>query len=546
MNLARGHPFSLPVPRRRVPLAPSLLCVLLGMTACARPFPRDPEVMGLVEAITRAEQRFEWTNDTVVAPAAVADLIRRGSATVPTLLDVLPTITDSWTRSMLLEALGRIGDPRACEPLERMLARPTREIPDGVLPALVRLAQPRSIPALRALLARPDRGGFRKTDLLGALLRVGDESVLEPLIDRGMEVAEDTLDALETVDALVQFAPLRHALGMQEAPDFVEEIGLFLRAAKEWALEQRGQPSPWKASPDFTFQEPFAAEKQQAFERVMEAAGMSHTTVRCLPVDVTVADTTSHDPVAVLFGWGHAHNLYLDVWQPRGATVRLHRFSMRRGTQRSDFAEDAAEHGHESAEVPILTLQRALAGVRAACATRLVAWWQGSSPSHWMNTNDFAVMLLGANTSEATSAFCGYRSSTSLIAYPTLAAARDWHLRVADDCNLRPAVATNDDRRLFADFWQRSRERCSEANWWFVRERMIAMAGAFGDASLVPSLLDYVQPHFADGKHSEQRTAAHACTALAALTGIDLRFDDGGEPRPVADVAKAYRDRCAK
>lgn len=513
------------------------------MAACTRSSPHDPEVVRLVEAITQGEKCIEWSDDAIVAPAPLADLIRLGPAAVPTLLDMLQTPADGWTRAMLFEAIGHIGDPRAREPLERLLARPTREIPDGALPALVRLGQPQSIPALRALLARPDRGGFGHAELLGALLSVGDDSVVEPLIDLALRVADERFDA---VHALAHHASLRQALGMQEAPEFVLEDDLFLRAAKEWSLEQRGEPSPWKPHPGFNFQEPFAAEKQQAFELVAGTRRVGEGGLRCLPVDVACADTAPSEPLAVLFGWGHAQSLYLDVWQPHGATVRLHRFSTALAARHSEFDGDDMQPGHKVAEVPIHALQRMLAGAQAALSTRVVSWWWGPDGSGWMSSSNFAVALVGTNLCEATPGFCGYESSTGLPAYATLAAARDWHRRVAGDCDLRPAIDTDDDRRLFADFWQRSRERWNDEAWWFVRERMVAMAGAFGDASLVPGLLDYLQPRFAEGPHSMSRTAAHACSSLASLTGTDLRFDATGSPRPVPAVARDYLDLLDK
>lgn len=510
------------------------------MAACSKAFPRDPAVVHLVEVIAAGEQSISWdANDVVVTPAALAELIRLGPAATPTLLDMLPTTTDSWTREMLFEALGHIRDPRAREPLERLLARPTREIPSGALPALVQLGQPQSIPALRALLARPDRGGFRQAELLAALLGVGDDSVLEPLIDRGLQ-APDSLESFEAVEALEHHPPLRQALGMQEEPAMVTDDELFLRAAKEYLLEQRGEPSPWKAPRDFAFQEPFAAEKQQAFDLVAGTRNQLQDGVRFLPVDVALADTAPSQPFAVLFGWGHAQNLVLDVWQPRGGTVRLCRFATVQAAKLSTFECDDMHTEFDVAEVPMQKMQRLLAGTQAALSTRIARWWSGPFGPYWSSSNNFCVALMDASTPDQTPAFCGYESGTDQLRYATLAGARDWHLRMAHEATRRPTTAAEHDRLLFAELWLRSRERWNDEAWWWVRERMVTMAGAFGDASLIPRLREYLQPRFAEGEYSLSRTAAHACTSLAALTGTDLRFDTSGAARPVDAVARDY------
>ncbi|MBM4061096.1 MAG: hypothetical protein FJ265_08375 [Planctomycetes bacterium] len=144
--------------------------------------------------------------------------------------------------------------------------------------------------------------------------------------------------------------------------------------------------------------------------------------------------------------------------------------------------------------------------------------------------------------------FFGREALGDLPRYAGLIAARAWHLVVASEIAPRPAVLDADERQLLSELWQRCRDQWDrdDRQPWFVRELMVALAAAFGNESLVPSLLDFVQPRYAEGKSSMARTAAHACTALAAITGVDLRFDDRGAPRPLADVAKDYRERLTR
>lgn len=532
----------MPTPRRLLAAAP--LCALLFATSCTRSAPRDPEVVRLVEAVAHDEERIESIGDDG-APEELVELIGRGPAAVPTLLDMLATATDDGTLRVVLEVLVRIGDPRAREPIERLLARPTGAIPDGALEAIERLGQRQSAPALRALLARPDRGGHGRARLLGALLRLGDESALEPLIDHAIADAGERFDA---VDALVHHAPLCEALGLQPPGSIVPSVGddlLFLHAAKEWVLERRGEPSPWKARADFEFREPFASEKQRAFGMVSEVSDVARGGVRFLPVDVEAPAAAQREPVAVLYGWGHAHSLHFDVWQPRGDGVRLHRFSIQAGAEHSGFPENSMRASYAAGEVPAAVLQRVLAGVHAALATRVLEWWNGPNQGVWSSTSDFAVAFVGV-VPEQTPGFCGYESQRALLGYATLAAARDWHQHLASDVPLHSATPAAEERALFADLWRRCRDRWNDEGWGFVRERLVAMAGPFGDASLVPMLLEHVAPDLVEVPHSPYRTAAHACTSLAAITGQDLRFDDTGAPRAVADVARDYRERFAR
>lgn len=534
-----GFPI-VPMPRYRTVLATAaVLLAAFAPTACARPFPRDPIVVQLVEALATGERGLAYTGETITAPPALVELIALGKAAVPTLLDLLPTRTEEWILSGLLEALGRSGDARACAPIEDLLQSPSRDVAQSALDAVERLAQTTSIPVLRSLLARPDRGGFGRARLLGALLRVDDETALEPLIELGLAMENERWTA---VQALLHHKALRTGLGMREMPHspFVADEEQFLRAAQEWAVERRGARSPWREAADFVFSAPFADEKQQGFELARKAAD-SAATVRCVPVDVVLAVEVPSAPLAVLSCWGHGHGLTLDVWEPRAQTARLHRFSVRYGDPRTTFAEDVLKPHYERAEVPMLALQRVTAGMRAALASRIIPWWH-SDPASSFSSSNFGIVLLGTASPDAMPAFCGYANSGDAPRYAPLEAARDWHLRAARDAACTVATPDEATRALFADHWLRSLPRWDhDEHWWFVRERAVALAGAFGTAALVPHLRPYLDPRYAAAGSSLGRTAARACTALATLTGVDRRFDANGSPRPTADAAQEYR-----
>ncbi|MBM4060673.1 MAG: hypothetical protein FJ265_06210, partial [Planctomycetes bacterium] len=372
-------PFAVPMRRACILLvAAAVLFAALALAGCSRRVVRDPEVVRLVEAIATEEESFEFEDDYIRAPIALGDLIKRGAGAVPTLLDMLPETNDEWTAMMMLEAIGRIGDPRAREPVERLLTSPARGIAEKALAALVRLGPQQSIPAMRALLERPDCGGFRRAHLLCTLLLAGGDSAIEPTIDLGLANENERSDAIE---ALLQHEPLRTVLGLKQAGWIGLEEEPLLRAAKEWVLERRGQPSPWKPAADFAFAEPFAAEKQQAFDLVRQKGWLAEGGVRILPVDVAVPDTVPREPVAVLFSGGHAHSIAFDVWQPHGDFVRFHRFHADFRWVQSAFPETEMQESYAVADAPIAAVQRAVAGMRAALATRVLPWWNGPDSS---------------------------------------------------------------------------------------------------------------------------------------------------------------------
>jgi hypothetical protein len=181
--------------------------------------------------------------------------------------------------------------------------------------------------------------------------------------------------------------------------------------------------------------------------------------------------------------------------------------------------------------------------MRAALATQIVPWWSGPSFYSSSTTNNYGIVLLGVTTPEAIPSFCGYEGSRNVLKYATLAAARDWHLRAALEAGCTRAIPDEATRELFTEHWLSSHSCWHQSfSWSFVRERAVAMAGTFGTPALVPHLRAYLEPSKAEDK-STVRTRAHACTALAALTGADRRFDFKGAPRGIDEVAKEYREQ---
>ena len=100
-------------------------------------------------------------------------------------------------------------------------------------------------------------------------------------------------------------------------------------------------------------------------------------------------------------------------------------------------------------------------------------------------------------------------------------------------------------RRRFAACFRRYQEMLG-GETKLVRERMVAMAGPLGDATMVPLLGRYLEAPFPLGEAGQRRTAAHAVNALARITGVELRFAADGAARSVDAAADLYRQHLGR
>ncbi|MBK8097746.1 MAG: HEAT repeat domain-containing protein [Planctomycetes bacterium] len=476
----------------------------------------------------------------------VTELLSLGKAAVPDLLATAASTDDAPVRAGIVQILGRLGDTAALPFVENLLADPAPEVRSAALHALIRFGQPSSKPPIRALLDSPRPGGPLRAELLGALLALGDHANLGELIALGLN---DTTQREEAIAALLRHPPLRTRLGVGD--DLSEMLAadreLLLRAAKEWHLEQvLHQPSPWRPPTDFAFSGPHAKAKSRAFALLSQQcrAGDGEASVlRVLPVD-RADEVAAADPVFVLHGHGHDLYLALDIWEARGKGARAHRFLL---IEERDQATPNKTNraGYAVADFPAATFAELRAGIHAILDATILPWWPGPGRVSMHSSDNFAIVVQAAGP---TRAWCGYRGSAERSSFNPLRAARDWHHSqfgdVRADIDRQPDQAA---RQLFSRVWRQARAAwVGSDDWWWVRERAVAMAGAFGTAELVADVLAFAAPDYAERTGSRQRTAAAACHALERLTGIDLRLDDRGNPRPIAEIARSYRDRLSR
>jgi hypothetical protein len=83
---------------------------------------------------------------------------------------------------------------------------------------------------------------------------------------------------------------------------------------------------------------------------------------------------------------------------------------------------------------------------------------------------------------------------------------------------------------------------------WWVKERVLSLAGIFGSEQEIPLLLEEFKPK-AIAKNpdaSTQRLKYVAASAIARISKKDFRFNDKGQPIPIEETGKMYLKEFSK
>jgi hypothetical protein len=486
-----------------------------------------------------------------------------GKAAVPDILEALracegpgadPRSAD-WTGTVLLMVLDAMREPSLREALEGMLASPVPAIRKGALDALARLGSKESAPALRRLLEAPDSWVRRRdSDLLcgwGAFAACGEPLAIGEILALAKRGGEG--NASKAADVLSENPALRAALGFQGESSAIGyesfDRELFLKAAEEWyAVQVLGAPSPHRAPENPAFSEPYGEAKRSAWKALAESCADprgSLGAVRCRPRDPEVKAADLSVPLWWVTGSGHGHTLDAVAFRPGVCSVRAVKFSYGSSRKPSAFPEDSHEAALRSAEIPLEAFGSLLAGLRTILEARAEEWWSGPGTHSGFSTGDFLVFVRSPERDLPWAAqFCDYPNTREKPLWLRLSVAWRW-FRDFEKASLpwAPAAPDAGSRREFSAVFLGLQESMGgRGHWWFVHERMLALARDFADETLVPPLAAWL----AEGdprKPGEDRRLCRAVNALARLTGEDLRFDPEGKPRPLEDVARDYRER---
>lgn len=130
------------------------------------------------------------------------DLVALGSEAVPILSEIARQSPDEMLRARALEALGRIGDPRALPVIEGALRAESSLEKLTAVQALARTAGPGSAATLTPLLADPDPSLVKV--VVRSLAEVGDAAALAALERVKEQPAHDFLrkEAVAAIDTI--------------------------------------------------------------------------------------------------------------------------------------------------------------------------------------------------------------------------------------------------------------------------------------------------------------------------------------------------------
>lgn len=239
-------------------------------------------------------------------------------------------------------------------------------------------------------------------------------------------------------------------------------------------------------------------------------------------------------------GSGHGQNLQL-------IRLRIHDGSLSalRITKPGVFDTAASGPTVDRAEIDGRAFQAHLPELRALTLAKLEERVPPDPPeiSGSFSSNDWHGLLRIEDEAGLSieRSFTGYQSSSAQLKTIPLGQIGEVLYPILEAIPWQSAPADADARAFFVE--RALAADLPKAEWW-VKERLVELAAAFGTPALVPTLVDLALDARRDA--SVQRTRVHAVNALAALAGFDARHDAKGALLPVDDVAAAYARACRR
>lgn len=190
-------------------------------------------------------------------------------------------------------------------------------------------------------------------------------------------------------------------------------------------------------------------------------------------------------------------------------------------------------------------LDAALPAARVAMLAKMhdVSLYRGSSISLGASTsfssNDFhlRVRIADSTGNFLDRGFTGYQSSYDQEARLPMELAAEPLQTALAKITFAKDVPTQADRELFVRHFLVTFDQ--KPSWW-VGERLLEMAPVLGSADIVPAIVDWL----VQGDKRDTRIREEAVAALAAITGLDLRKDEGNADRPLEEVIADYVREC--
>jgi HEAT repeat protein len=471
----------------------------------------------------------EALSDRRVRGRAAKALERVGPGAAPAVAPLLALFSDTtakWDeRGSAGDALGAIGASAAVPELARGLADPEEWVRRNAAEALGKMGDA-ATPAVPALLdTLSDAYEPAREQARGALWRLGDPAI-RILVERFRESADRTIfgSALASGgrDALPYLVPL---LSAPDAP--------WLRDA-EAAIALVG----WEALCTLPPEHPSASRVAdlvltEGVLRIVRTPDR-HRAAAAAPVE---AETL---PAEATWETGNGHGFTLALhrgrWTPDGFAVRAMSYAWRRPRRVGDKEVETV-----SVRTTTIPRRRAEAMLRMVLAASRVTFEEekpAQGGSFRWSSRDFhaAVELRIGDTRTYGEAYTGYASSVGMIKYTRVVACTDVIGEGLETCEWAEAQPNGEDRAVLAA----RLTRMTSDDWW-VRERLLLMAKAIGDARCLPPL----EAFLATEPDETPRDHGYAIDAYAAISGTDLRPTPFRE-KDIAATRERYLEHFAR
>lgn len=528
--------------------SPLELNTISGISNTSLNLPVDFKAKSFIDKFQDINQGEE--NGTLEWEENINNLAALDHLAIPVIFEYLNSSIDANFKQILLQVLEKIDDPLVRKDLEALLSVNDTNAQLSVIHTLLQLKCVESIPNLEELLTKTNDEDLKSAienalfDLKCLLINRGDFTEIFKLLP--IQFSE-TKNFDNTIKMLCMYLPLQRALNCHEGM-FLNEKNkiLFLKAVDEWYYEQvLMKASPYKVPIDFKFQEPFAYEKQKAWDLLCAESNKNDkfSVIRVLPIEKDLTETDLQRELTVITGYGHGGGLTVYNFKPNGAKVVIQSFGLRYGKKRSEFGEDFGETSYKVSELSISEYKSCLAALHIIFSATIFEWWNGSgNTGSYGSTNNFAISFTGfENGSATTNAFCGYPRSAARIKYTKLVVANKLVYDLVNSKNLE-LLNEQPDSSLFSKIFLMTKEKWFSEEWWWVGDRMLSLAYDFGDKSILASLSFFFKEDAESDQSKFQHLAYRAVNAMAQITKNDFRFEKDGSPKPIKIVAKEYLD----
>jgi hypothetical protein len=155
---------------------------------------------------------------------------------------------------------------------------------------------------------------------------------------------------------------------------------------------------------------------------------------------------------------------------------------------------------------------------------------------------------------ELEAGYTGYPNSDAQRLYVGLEIAHDALTPLFEHFEFEREVAAHELREWFSAYVVAAWPRLQDRSAWWVRERLVVLAGKAGNASVVPPIVSQLELGLSEvsaapperASDLAQRYLPDPLTALQQVTGWDTRVGSNGTPLSLADSARQAVSECRR